>query len=83
MAALAAPRGSRARCWRAEAYQPPPPPPPPPPPEPPPPPPEKPEPEEVEGWAAIMAALMPVAIEETVLEMPEDDQLPPEYQSGE
>lgn len=52
-------------------YQPPPPPPPPPPPEPPPPPPpENPDPEEVEGWAAIIAALMPVATDETVLEKP-------------
>ena len=70
---------------RLVCYQPPPPPPPPPPPEPPPPPPEKPEPEEDEGWAAIMAALMPVAIEETVLEKPEDelDQSVPVYQIGE
>src|SRR5690606_27495647 len=52
-------------------YQPPPPPPPPPPPEkPPPPPPEKPDDEEETGWAAIIAALMPVATEATALENP-------------
>ena len=43
------------------------------------------EPEDDEGWAEIMAALMPVAMEETALEKPFDealDQLPPVYQSG-
>src|SRR5690606_7089644 len=63
-------------------YQPPPPPPPPPPPEPPEPPPalEKPEPEELDGCAAIMAALIPVATEVIALETPADapDQLRPE-----
>lgn len=64
-------------------YHPPPPPPPPPPPEPPPP--EKPEPLEEEGWAAIMAADMPEATEETALEKPREpeDQSPPVYHSGE
>jgi hypothetical protein len=59
---------------RALRYQPPPPPPPPPPPEPPPPPPdEKPEPEELEGWAAIMAALIAAEAVETALEKPPDE----------
>src|SRR5690606_10378150 len=76
--------GMTARVWTA--YHPPPPPPPPPPPEkpPPPPPPEKPEEEEETGWAAIMAALMPLATLATVLEKPPRalDQLRPRYQEG-
>lgn len=67
------------------SHQPPPPPPAPPPPEPPPPPLEKPELLDELGWAEIMAALIELAIEETVLEKPEEelDQLEPVYQSGE
>ena len=61
----------RGRQRARRPYQPPPPPPPPPPPElPPPPPDENPDPDELVGWAAIMAALIAVVAAATELEKP-------------